>query len=137
VRSVTLDSNIYISALHFGGKPMELLQAGIDGEIHIAISEPIIEETLRVLREKFSWSADDLRDGQAVMRAAGHLVTPTIKLSVVPDDSDDDKIVECAVESGSEAIITHDKDLLRMKEYNGIRMLKVREFIREGPERGR
>ena len=40
------------------------------------------------------------------------------------------------MESGSEVIVTNDKDLLRMKEYQGIRMVKVLDFLREGPERG-
>jgi predicted nucleic acid-binding protein len=35
---VTLDTNIYVSALHFGGKPMELLQMGLEGELDIATS---------------------------------------------------------------------------------------------------
>jgi len=28
---VTLDTNIYVSALQFGGKPMQLLQMGLEG----------------------------------------------------------------------------------------------------------
>lgn len=116
---------------------MALLQSALDGEVHVSISQPILDETLRILRDKFNWSPDDLRGAEATIRAATHMVAPTMKLSVVKDDPDDDKIVECAVESGSEAIITHDKDLLRMKSYEGIRMLKVHEFLRDGPERAR
>ena len=44
---VTLDTNIYVSALHFGGKPMQLLQMGLEGELDIAVSQPILDETLR------------------------------------------------------------------------------------------
>jgi len=62
---------------------------------------------------------------------------PQIKLKVVTSDPDDDKIIECAVHSRSEAIITNDKDLLRMKEYQGIKMMKVHEFLREVPAQGR
>jgi len=137
VRSITLDSNIYVSALEFGGKPMALLQSALDGEVDVAISQPILDETLRVLSDKFSWSRDDLRGAEATIRAATHVVTPTMKLNVVESDPDDNKIVECAVESGSEAIVTHDKDLLRMREYQGIRMVKVLDFLQDGPERGR
>ena len=54
---------------------------------------------------------------------------PKIKLNVVPSDVDDNKIVECAVHSRSVAIITNDNDLLRMKEYKGIRTVKVHEFL--------
>ena len=94
MRRVTLDTNIYISALEYGGKPMTLLEAGLEGKVHISISQPIIDETMRVLRGKFSWSEDDLRDAEATMRVATHLVNPTLRLDVVPDDPDDNGIVE-------------------------------------------
>jgi predicted nucleic acid-binding protein len=60
VRRVTLDTNEFVSALSGGSKALHLLQAAINGEIEIAISEPIISETVRVLREKFDWPPYDL-----------------------------------------------------------------------------
>jgi len=47
--------NVYISALQFGGKPMQLLDMAINGEIEIAVSQPIITEVGRVLEKKFHW----------------------------------------------------------------------------------
>ena len=41
---VTLDSNIYISALVFGGKPMRLLEMAAEGAIRVAISDAILAE---------------------------------------------------------------------------------------------
>ncbi len=46
---VTLDSNIYVSALAFGGRPMELLQLANEGAIEIAVSDAILDEVSRVL----------------------------------------------------------------------------------------
>ena len=37
---VTLDTNVYVSAFQFGG--MRLLHMAVDGDIEIAVSEPII-----------------------------------------------------------------------------------------------
>jgi hypothetical protein len=45
-----------VSAFEFGGGPMRLLQIGMDGEVEVALSQPIIDETMRVLRIKFGWS---------------------------------------------------------------------------------
>jgi uncharacterized protein len=69
VNRVTLDTNIYVSAFEFGGGPMRLLQMGMDGEIEIAVSQLIIDETTRVLRLKFGWSDADLRDALLVMES--------------------------------------------------------------------
>lgn len=64
---VTLDTNIYVSALQYGGRPLELPRAGLEGEILIAISQPILDETLRVLRDKFNWAEAGLLDAKALI----------------------------------------------------------------------
>ena len=49
----TADSNIYISALHFGGPPDRLLDLARTGVIELTISDDILAEVTRVLRDKF------------------------------------------------------------------------------------
>ena len=44
---VTADSNIYISALLFGGPPDDILKLAEAGEIHLSISDAILEEVER------------------------------------------------------------------------------------------
>jgi putative PIN family toxin of toxin-antitoxin system len=126
---VTLDTNIYVSALHFGGKPMQLLQMGLEGELDIAISQPILDETLRVLRQKFGWSADDLRDAEAAISAATYRVAPTETLDVVEADATDNRIVECAVASSSHTIVSGDRHLLALGQFRGISVLRVGDFL--------
>jgi putative PIN family toxin of toxin-antitoxin system len=131
VRRVTLDSNAFVSAIKFGGRPRALLELAINGQVHISTSQAIIDETRRILEEKFGFAGDDMADAQTTINAATHRIKPTVILEVVKDDPDDNKIIECAVSSRSDAIITNDKDLLRMRVYDGIRMMRVGEFLRE------
>lgn len=130
MRSVTPDSNIYISALLWDGKPERLLEMGLAGEVRLFISDAIMEETLGVLEEKFQLSPSKLQRAKEYITRCTVRCVPKIKLDVVKADPEDNKIIECAVHSRSEAIITNDGDLLRMKQYDGIRMLKVHEFLR-------
>ena len=51
MKRVTLDTNEWVSALNGGRKGMQLLHMAINGDIEIAISEPIIAEVIGVLRE--------------------------------------------------------------------------------------
>jgi predicted nucleic acid-binding protein len=51
VLRVTADSNIYISAMNFGGAPDKLLDMARHGDIVLAISDPIVEELTHVLRD--------------------------------------------------------------------------------------
>ena len=59
-----------------------------------------------------------------------NLMEPKQKINVVKDDPDDNKVIECAIESSSDYIITYDKHLLRIKEYKGIKILKPEEILK-------
>jgi len=47
VKRVTLDSNVYVCGFVFGGKPKRVLEMAIDGEIEVAVSDPIISNHSR------------------------------------------------------------------------------------------
>jgi uncharacterized protein len=38
-------------------------------------------------------------------------------------------VLECAVSAGSDYIVTGDKDLLRLRQYAGIRIVSVSDFL--------
>ena len=113
-----------------------MLQMALAGKVRLFISDAIMDEMLEVLEMKFEHSPRRLAEAKEYIASCTVRCAPKIKLRVVPADEDDNKIVETAVHSRSEAIITNDKDLLRLKEYQGIRMLTVNEFLRS-PEIGR
>jgi predicted nucleic acid-binding protein len=46
-------------------------------------------------------------------------------------DPNDDMVLECAVRAGAKAIVTGDKDLLTLGEYEGIRIVTPRTFLDE------
>ena len=122
----TLDTNIYVSAFQFGG--MRLLHMAVNGDIEIAVSQPILDELIRVLREKFEW--DGYRpDAKQQILGIATLVKPKHALNVVKEDEPDNCILECALEAGSEFIITADKDLLRLGGYAGIRIVTAPDFL--------
>jgi hypothetical protein len=49
VLSATLDSNTYISALNFGGTPLEVLNLARGGFIRLDVSDAILEEFAGVM----------------------------------------------------------------------------------------
>jgi len=126
---VTADSNIYISALHFGGPPDEFLDLARIGSIELTISDDILAEVTRVLRDKFGWSREALSMAQARIADFTIRVTPTQKLDAVREDPDDNCILECAVEGKSEYLVTRDHHLLKLKSFRGTQMIKVVDFL--------
>jgi uncharacterized protein len=132
VKRVVCDTNVLVSAFQFGGKPMDVLRLALDGDIKLIYSQPILDETRRILRDKFGYSAAHLDEAIGIIESCGTRVAPTQKLDVVTSDPEDNSIVEAAVAGQCEAIISGDKDLLRMGSYNEIKMVRVRDFLPRG-----
>ena len=126
--SATIDTSVFIRALHFKGPAALLLGHARAGNIRIDISDPILTETLRVLREKFQWDGYMLHDARQKLLSISNHVTPTEKLSVIQEDPDDDRILECAVAAKSDFIVSEDKDLLRVGQYGNAPILNIRDF---------
>ena len=112
--SVTLDWNIYISALNFSGNPRRILNLARAGQVRLDLSNEILDETIGVLRAKFGWADDRLETLRQILDGFTNRVTPAEKLRVVKDDPDDDKIVECAAAAGSDYLVTGDKAILKL-----------------------
>lgn len=51
------------------------------------------------------------------------------KFKVMKEDPDDNKILECAFEGKVNYIISQDKDLLRLKNFEGIEIINPEEFL--------
>ena len=113
---VTLDTNVYVSALHFGGRAARLLSLAVAGTIRIDISPAIEDELVRVLREDFEWDGYRIHFLRQRLLKLTHRVSPKRTVTVV-DDPDDNKILECALEAGSQYIVTDDRALLRIGDY--------------------
>jgi putative PIN family toxin of toxin-antitoxin system len=97
--------------------------------MEIAISDEIIEETMRVLREKFHWSDKRIEEARATISSMTRHVVPTEKLDVVKSDPVDNKIVECAVAAGSDYLVTGDNDILSLGSYGKTQMIKPSDFL--------
>jgi putative PIN family toxin of toxin-antitoxin system len=125
-----LDTNVLISAILFGGKPRQILEKAIRGEIRLCISEPILEELSGVLRRsKFDYSPEMIQFILTELTGIADFVNPSETVSVVLEDPDDNRILECAVEAKANDIITGDFHLLKLSRYLNIEVLNPVAFL--------
>lgn len=129
---VTLDSSVYIRALHLGGPAAVLIGRAKAGNLRIDLSIPILNETLRVLRDTFQWDGYSIHDMREKLERITNIVTPKEVVNVIDHDPPDNRILECAAEAKSDYIISQDKDLLRLKAYKSIPILTISEFLNMG-----
>jgi len=125
---VVADSNIFVSALRFGGKPEELLRAAEDGRYVLLVSEPILLEIAEVFSRKFGWSSDRVATSLRRIRAVAEVTVPGQKVSAC-EDPDDDRILEAAVSGDATHVVSGDKHLLRMGTFRGAEIIRVRDFL--------
>jgi len=121
VPRIVADTNIYISALNFSGMADEVLALGRAG--------PILDEIGGVLARKFRWSATRVREARAAIGDFTVLVHPREPVSVVREDEADNRILECALAAGADAIVTGDHHLLELRRFGGVRITTPREFL--------
>jgi len=122
------DTNVYVSGLFWDGPPRELLRKAANCSVRLFISESILKEISKVLGESFDASEDAINHAITTFARISTLVYPRESLNVVRDRKDN-HILECALESNSDYIVTGDKDLLVVKEYRGIRIISPKEFL--------
>jgi putative PIN family toxin of toxin-antitoxin system len=136
VLRVTADTNVLLSGLIFPrGKPFQLLELAREGKISLNVSESILAEVEDVLQRKFGLPPDDIAEARRRLQAMARTVTPAVQLDVIKEDPPDNRILECAVSSGSDFIVTGDKDLLRLGRYDAIKILTVSDFLEEQQQR--
>ena len=73
---VTPDTNIYVSALQFGGQPLRLLELAREKKIVLTTSAAILQEIEEVLRDKFQRSERDLEQAMQHLSGIAETVIP-------------------------------------------------------------
>ena len=134
IHKIVVDTNVIVSALKSrNGYSFKLLSIIDDERFHISISVPLIleyEDAIKRDKSKIGFNLDDI---EAILDYICHigrkkeiyyLWRPYLK------DSKDDMILELAVESESDTIITFNKSDFEGIDKFGINVLTPKEFFK-------
>jgi putative PIN family toxin of toxin-antitoxin system len=124
---IVLDTNVLVSALHFGGRPRSLLEDVLRGDHLLIIGPAILGELEDVLVETCDWTSDRAAAVRAELEAIAEVVTP-VEISRVCRDPDDDQILAIAVVGAVDALVTGDGDLLVLGAHRGVNIMSVADF---------
>ncbi|HLC64790.1 MAG TPA: putative toxin-antitoxin system toxin component, PIN family [Candidatus Nanoarchaeia archaeon] len=127
---VVLDTNIFISGIHWSGGSEKILRAWFSGKFILVISPEIISEITETLASfRVPMEKEDIAWWKKALINKSLLVAPSFKVDVVKSDPDDNKFIEAALSGNADYIITQDKHLLDIKNYEGIAILPPNEFL--------
>jgi len=137
-----LDTNVVISALIWGGKPFELLQAAIDGDLRLITSPALMEELHCVLLRPHLAGRLERRTSsvsQALALYAGlaeHIDPPPLPLPI-SRDPDDDAVLALAVAAHANLVVSGDGDLLVLGSYTDIPIVTAAQALSQLDRRAR
>ena len=127
---VVLDTNVIISALHFGGKPAEVILLAERGVVRLYFSRFILEETKEVLLRKFDWDASRADTAVKLLGDISTVIAPLERVFAVEDEADN-RILECALAAKADYLISGDNHLLKLNPYREINIVPPHTFLHE------
>lgn len=127
---VIIDTNIFISAFGWGGRPLEVVELLEKEEIRNCISEEIFNELFVTLSyPKLGFPIKLQTEILEFVLAYSDFYTPKQKLKLTPDPKDN-KFIECALTANAKFIITGDKSFLSLKQFKGIKITTPEDFLK-------
>ena len=130
--NVTFDTNILVSGftLPEGRASQAMVNITLRND-DLFISQPIIEELLRVLENKFNWSPTALASVNGWIARNCQVATPMETLSVLADEPDN-RILECAVAANADLIVTGDRRMLALGNFQHVRIVTLADYLDHG-----
>lgn len=126
---MVFDTNIFISALAIPGSLAEkAILKIIEEKDSLLISTDIIKEVLSVLSSKFGRDREELSHVAVTLSELAELVKPVRRIKILKDEPDN-RILECAMYGGADVLVTGDKEILRLREYKGVRIISLKEYL--------
>ncbi len=127
-RRLVLDTNVYISAYGFDGKPAALMRAIIEGEFELLVSPAILAEVADKLYDVLGFDDVHVRETIGQICRIAEIVRPVARVQVIADDADN-RVLECAIEGAADAIVSGDRHLLELGSFEGVEILKVADAL--------
>lgn len=134
---VVLDTNVFVSSLlSKRGASAQILDAWRNRSFILVVSQEIVGEIQKVLshpslRERYGYAIEEVDQLVDLLEQdALHMPGRTEVSGAIPEDPEDEKFLSCALEAEADFIVSGDSHLLSIREFQGIPILPVREFLK-------
>ncbi len=129
--NVVLDTNIFLSGIHWNGSSDKVLRHWFLKKFSLVVSSEILDELFRQLRDfKIQMPEQVIDAWEKLILEKSIFVIPKTKINVVKADPDDNKFIEAAIEGKASYIVSQDKHLLNIGEYQNIKIISPEEFLK-------
>lgn len=133
---IVVDTHVIISGLKYSASyTSQIIQAWHEERITIAVSSPILQELRAVLdyayvAQRYHLTNDEKDMLVADIRLRAHYISQPPEVHVCRDPNDD-MWFACAVAANAQYIVSKDKEILAIGEYQGIQTVKPGYFVEQ------
>ncbi len=127
--TAVFDTNILFSATGWRGNPFQCVERARAGEFPVFTCPELVEELAERLGTRLHFSADQVAETLADYLGFLQVIQIPKALAAVCRDPDDNMVLEGALEGHAQYIVSGDKDLLDLKEFRGIRIVRAPQFL--------
>mgnify|MGYP005846655037 CR=1 FL=1 len=78
--------------------------------------------------EKFGFDSGEIEEFLTIVLEAASIIEPGIRMDIIREDPDDNRILECAVAASADFIVSGDKHLLDLKRFQAIQIVSPEVF---------
>ncbi len=128
--TAVFDTNILFSATAWRGNPFECVERARAGEIQAVTCPELMDELAQKLELKLGFSPEQSVETLADYLGFLRMVSIPKVLDAVPRDPDDNMVLECAIEGKGQYIVTGDTDLLVLKTFREIQIVRASDFLK-------
>lgn len=129
----TLDVNVLASGFQdTPGAPAVLIESWIRGAYELIISDHILGGLNRTLQKPYfrqHMTPNQVDRVLAILRIRAQIVTPRVSVHGVGEDEEDDLVLSTALSGAAEFLVTGDRHLQQIGNYQGLIILPPREFL--------
>jgi putative PIN family toxin of toxin-antitoxin system len=128
---VVIDSNVYVSALVFGGRPRKAIEHLERNRFDRLLSTSLIAEVEGVLHKKFEWDRSAIRRFCRPLWDTSLHLEPTTIVTACRDPKDN-YLLSLAIDGKARLLVSGDRDLVDLGTFRGIPIVTPVELLRAG-----
>ena len=127
---IVIDTNVVISGTFFKGNPRRIVEATVENRFNVFATPEIIQEYNDIINEFIIRKQGNLDNNILNQFIASLNIINQKSFMQICRDSDDDKFINCAIDSKSLYIVSGDNDLLVLGKYNNIDIITATQFCK-------
>jgi len=129
VYKVVVDTNVFISGILFGGNPRTIIGAWLSKKYIFCLSPELKAEILNKLQRKFLLPIRAIQTIEEALDINTKKYIPKEKLFICKD-TQDNFLLELAQEAQADYIVSGDKLVLELKQYNKTKIISPKDFLK-------